>query len=313
MIRQDKRTFVKSLGALLLSALLPKTAKANASTSAYHHLVVLGDLHLPGDNLAIKEQVLQTINAWNDLDMVVAVGDLCAEDGSAAEYRMIKSFFAKLAKPLLPIAGNHDFIYSWFKKGAKSVRGDAESREERLRSFRDTFGLSGVYCSRTVGDYALIFLSTDSPGHLAEISPAQTEWFRQELERNRHRPTIVFFHAPLDGTLDSYNSSVNTPNFVAQPAVTIHNLLAQNPQVFMWVSGHTHTAPSRESFASAINLYDGRVMNIHCTDMQDRNVVWTNSLFLYPDRVVVKTFDHGKGVWMRKLEREVSRKYWRTN
>lgn len=46
-------------------------------------------------------------------------------------------------------------------------------------------------------------------------------------------------------------------------------------------------------------------MNIHCTDMQDRNVVWTNSLFLYPDRVVVKTYDHGKGAWMRKLEREI--------
>jgi 3',5'-cyclic-AMP phosphodiesterase len=308
MIRQNKRAFIKSLSALLLGAFLPKAAKAKASTPAYHHLVVLGDLHLPGGNLAIKEQVLQTINAWNDLEMVVAVGDLCEEDGSAAEYRMIKSFFAKLTKPLLPIVGNHDFIYSWFKKGAKSVRGDAENREQRLHRFRDTFGLSSGYYSRMAGDYTLIFLSTDSPGHLAEISPTQTAWFGQELERNRQRPTIVFFHAPLDGTLDSYNNSVNTPNFVAQPALTIRNLLADNPQVFMWVSGHTHTPPSRESFASAINLYDGRVMNIHCTDMQDRNVAWTNSLFLYPDRVVVKTYDHGKGAWMRKLEREISNK-----
>ena len=41
-------------------------------------------------------------------------------------------------------------------------------------------------------------------------------------------------------------------------------------------------------------------------DMQDRNVVWTNSLFLYPDRVVVKTFDHAAGAWMPKLEREIA-------
>ena len=308
MIRQDKRTFLKTLGALVLGALLPKAATANTTLAGPHHLVVLGDLHLPGSNLAVKDKVLQTINTWGDVEAVVAVGDLCEEDGSPREYRAVKSFFAQLAKPLLPVVGNHDFIYSWFKKGTKSVRGDAESREGRLRNFRETFGLSSVYYSKTVGDYALIFLSTDSPDHLAEISPAQIAWLRQELERHRQRPTIVFFHAPLEGTLDNYNSSVNTPNFVAQPATTIRALLAEHPQVFLWVSGHTHTPPSRASFASAVNLYDGRVMNIHCPDLQEREVVWTNSLFLYPDRVVVKTFDHAKGVWLKKNERAIANK-----
>lgn len=309
MTSQPRRTSIKAIGALLLGALLPKAATASASAPAYHHLVVLGDLHLPGNNLAIKEHVLQTINEWSDVETVVAVGDLCENEGSFEEYRMFKSFFAKLAKPLLPVVGNHDFIYSFFAKGSKSVRGDAENRGEKLRRFRDAFGLPSLYYSRTVGDYTLIFLSADSPGHLAEISPTQTAWLRQELERNRQRPTIIFFHAPLDGTLDSYNSSVNTPNFVAQPEATIRDLLADHPQAFMWVSGHTHTPPTRESFASAINLYDGRVMNIHCTDMKDRSIVWTNSLFLYPDRVVVKTFDHAEGVWMPKLEREIANRH----
>ncbi len=304
MIRQDKRTFLKTLGALLLGAVLPKAATAKTAT-APHHFVVLGDLHLPGGNLAVKERVLQTINAWRDVEAVVAVGDLCEGDGSPAEYQALKGFFAKLAKPLLPVVGNHDFIYSWAKKGSTSVRGDAEHREERRHRVRETFSLASVYYSKTVGDYALIFLSTDSPGHLAEISPAQTEWFRQELARHRQRPTIVFFHAPLEGTLDTYNDKVNKPNFVAQPAATIRTLLTDHPQVFLWVSGHTHTAPSRESFASPVNLYDGRVMNIHCPDMQEREVVWTNSLFLHPDRVVVKTFDHAKGVWLAKYEREI--------
>ena len=99
---------------------------------------------------------------------------------------------------------------------------------------------------------------------------------------------------------------MNLPNFVAQPAATIRTLLAENPQVFLWVSGHTHTPPSRASFASPVNLYDGRVMNIHCPDMQEREVVWTNSLFLYPGRVVVKTFDHAKGAWLKKHEREIA-------
>ena len=306
MIRHDKRAFLKSLGALVLGAFLPKVATASATSAAPHHLVVLGDMHLPGNNLALKAQVLQTINAWRDVEAVVAVGDLCEGDGSAAEYAAIKSFFEPLAKPLLPVVGNHDFIYSRFQKGTKSVRGDAEERETRLRRFRETFGLSSIHYSTTVGDYALIFLSTDAPGHLAEISPAQIDWFRQELARHRQRPTLVFFHAPLEGTLDTYNDKVNKPNFVAQPAATLRTVLAENPQVFLWVSGHTHTSPSRASFAAPVNLYDGRVTNIHCTDMQDREVLWTNSLFLYPDRVVVKTFDHAKGAWLPKFEREIA-------
>lgn len=304
MSRLSRRIFIKSIGTLLLGALLPRLASANAS--AYHHLVILGDLHLPGNNLAVKEQVLQTINTWSDVETVVAVGDLCEKEGSFAEHQVLKSFFAQLAKPLLPIVGNHDFIYSFFQKGSKSVRGDEQNRAEKLRRFRDTFGLASEYYSKTVGDYALIFLSTDSPDHLAEISATQMAWFRRELERHRQRPTIVFFHAPLEGTLDNYNRNVNTPNFVAQPEATIRALLTEHQQVFMWVSGHTHTPPTRSSYASPINLYDGRVMDIHCTDMQERSVVWTNSLFLYPDRVVVKTFDHAAGAWMPKLEREIA-------
>ncbi len=83
MIRHNKRAFLKSLGALVLGAFLPKAATASATSAAPHHLVVLGDMHLPGNNLALKAQVLQTINSWRDVEAVVAVGDLCEGDGSA--------------------------------------------------------------------------------------------------------------------------------------------------------------------------------------------------------------------------------------
>jgi hypothetical protein len=33
--------------------------------------------------------------------------------------------------------------------------------------------------------------------------------------------------------------------------------------------------------------------------------IWTNSLFLHPDRVVVRTFDHKAGVWMSQLDRVI--------
>lgn len=300
-----KRAFLKSIGLIGLNAFFPGPAFGTSLESAYHHVVVLGDLHLAGSNMEVKRRVLETVNSWADAEIVVALGDLCEESGSNEEYETAREFFAKLKKPLLPVVGNHDFIYSWFKKGTKSVRGNSDNRGEKLQRFQEVFGLASLYYSKRIGRYSLVFLSTDSPGHLAEISQKQLEWLRAELDRNRQRPTIIFFHAPLEGTLRNYSKKANASDSIAQPSKAIHDLLQDYPQVFLWVSGHTHTSPREESFVSAINVYGNRVTNIHNTDMQDRATVWTNSLFLYPDRVVVKTFDHSKGSWMPVFERRV--------
>ncbi|MEI6702679.1 MAG: dienelactone hydrolase family protein [Deltaproteobacteria bacterium] len=274
-------------------------------TKPYHHLVILGDPHLPGRYIESKREVIETINAWNDLDMVVAVGDICEDRGTKEEYASAKDFFDKLKKPLFPIVGNHDYIYSDILdiKG-KRDRAVSKTREEKQLKFRQTFGLQDVSYVKAVGKYSLIFLSPDSPGHLTEISEKQMKWLHSELENNRKRPTIIFFHAPLEGTLRNYNGTVNGPNRIAQPSGRIRDLLMSNPQVFLWVSGHTHTSPKEESFSSEINLYEKRITTIHNSDM-NRETIWTNSLFLYPDKIVVKTYNHNKGMWLPEFERTV--------
>jgi dienelactone hydrolase/predicted MPP superfamily phosphohydrolase len=274
-------------------------------TKPYHHLVILGDPHLPGRYIELKREVIETINTWNDLDMVVAVGDICEDRGTKEEYASAKDFFGKLKKPLFPIVGNHDYIYSdSLDIKGKRDRAVSKTREEKQLKFRQTFGLNDVSYVKAVGKYSLIFLSPDSPGHLTEISEKQMEWFRSELENNRKRPTIIFFHAPLEGTLRNYNSHANGPHYIAQPSGRIRDLLMSNPQVFLWVSGHTHTSPKEESFSSAINLYEKRITTIHNSDM-NRETIWTNSLFLYPDKIVVKTYNHNKGMWLPEFERTV--------
>lgn len=304
---------------IFLWCLVLLAAGGAASTAAadkpYQHLVILGDPHLPGKYLSAKEQVIQTINSWNDADMVVAVGDLCEDRGTQEEYAAVKRFFAGLQKPLYPVAGNHDYIYEDSPgPGGKRIRGGSDSREAKLGRFRATFGQEETYYSRKAGNYLLVFLAVESPEHLAVESPEhlaqmterQLEWLRSELQKERRSPAIIFFHAPLQGTLQNYNSHVNTANYVAQPAAAIHDILAGNPQVFLWVSGHTHTSPREGSYASAINVYDTRVTNIHNTDM-NRATIWTNSLFLYPDKVVVKTYDHKSSAWMPEFERTIAR------
>ncbi len=72
------------------------------------HIVLLGDPHLPGRNLPLKEKAIQTINSWEDVDRVVALGDICNDLGTQGEYGAAKKFFSSLKAPLSPIVGNHD-------------------------------------------------------------------------------------------------------------------------------------------------------------------------------------------------------------
>jgi Icc protein len=309
MKRERAQAIRRSIILVLCCLVVPAFFEARAADAAdkpYQHLVILGDLHLPGKNMEAKEDVIRTINSWGDVDMVMAVGDICEDRGTEDEYAAVKKFFEKLNKPLFPIAGNHDYIYSSsLSPQGRRERGDEASRETKLRRFRETFGLPSIYYSKKIDGYLLVFLSPDGSNHLAEISGQQLDWLGAELNKSKDTPAIIFFHAPLIGTLRDYNSNANKPDYIAQPHEKIHEMLMQNPQVFLWVSGHTHTSPKEESFASPINVYANRVTNIHNTDM-NRETIWTNSLFLYPGKIVVKTYQHKTGSWLPDLERTIS-------
>ena len=269
----------------------------------YTHMVILGDPHLPGKHLENKEKVLQTINEWSDVDAVVAVGDVCEWLGDEREYTAVQTYFNTLKKPLFAIVGNHDYIYAnSVDENEKLQRGTPALQKEKLETFQKVFGLSKPYRSVIKNGYFLIFLSTNTPKYLAGIDEEELLWLENELQKNHHLPTIIFFHAPLDKTLETYKHWVNTPSFIAQPADKIQEILTHNPQIFLWISGHTHTSPKEESFASAINVYEKKVTNIHNTDM-NKETIWTNSLFLYQDKIIIKTYNHNEQKWLDSLER----------
>lgn len=269
------------------------------------HIVVFGDPHLPGKHPQMKEEVLEHINQWKDVDMVVAMGDLCSKTGTVEEYTYVKTYFSKLKKSLSVITGNHDFIYmDELDSNDKLQHASKEIQEAKLKRFQTTFNLPKLYYSMVKESYLLLFLSADDPNHLTELSKEQLAWLEQELQSHPKMPTIVFFHAPLENTLETYNRWVNTPNFVAQPKKKIHELLQANPQLFLWVSGHTHTSAKEASFASKVNQYE-HVTNIHNSDM-NKDIIWTNSLFLEENFVSIKTYDHSKKEWIDTLDRHIA-------
>lgn len=270
------------------------------------HIVILGDPHIPGKHLDNKKQVLEQINQWSDVDSVVAMGDLCSQTGTQEEYEQVQAYFFKLTKPLYAITGNHDFIYAdTLDANGKLQHASREIQEAKLKRFQTLFNLPKLYYSVIKEHYLLLFLSADASSHLAQLSSEQLEWFENELKTHPTMPTIVFFHAPLDQTLENYNHWANTPNFIAQPKEKLHQIIIHNPQLFLWVSGHTHTSAKEPSFASAINRYE-QVTNIHNSDM-NKETIWSNSLFLEENFVRIKTYDHHQNRWLNALERVIAK------
>ena len=282
------------------------------TNECYYRIVVLGDPHLPtrvhrqvNKIIEAKNKVVEDINAWEDVNQISVVGDITARFGNKEEYCYARQYFAQFNKPISFIAGNHDYIFLDFvSPEGMLITGDAAAQEKKLRRFKATFG--SLYYSYKVGRYLLIYLSPDklNPYYLTQISEQQLEWFRNQLVKNFSEPTIVFFHAPLPGTLLSYSNNINTPNYIPQPRKAIEEIIDYNPQIILWISGHAHTSANNPSYASNINVYKGRIINIHNADM-DRLMIWTNSLYLYPNRVVIKTFNHKKNIWETDLERVI--------
>ena len=269
------------------------------------HIVLLGDPHLPGKNPLAKEHLLETINGWSNVDMVVALGDICSRSCTHEELTYAKRYFSKLTKPRYLINGNHDYIYEdHTEETAPLKHASYETQMQKLKHFQETFSLPKLYYSVHKEPFLLIFLSADDPKYLAQLSHEQIAWFQHELSLHPKTPTIVFFHAPLNNTLENYNKYANTPNFIAQPKEVIHEIIMHNPQLFLWVSGHTHTPLKEPSFASAINRYQ-HVYNLHNTDL-NKESIYTHSLFLEDKKVIIKTYNHHTEEWLNAYEREVA-------
>jgi 3',5'-cyclic-AMP phosphodiesterase len=317
---------IASSAAIILTG-CSKNATPTQSITDPYQIVVLSDVHLPGKNLQQKESALSTIQKW-DVDLVVVTGDIVATGGDPSQYAAAQKFFDRLTKPIAYIGGNHDYIYPDTypvdpNTGHHVKETSPDQRKQKLDRFKKNWRLEELYYSRILGEYLLIFLTPDelSTNNYAQMTDQQLEWLKAELKNNSVRPTIIFFHAPLEGTYSSIQitQSKSPDSYNAEPAGAIRRILSQNPQVFLWVAGHLHLAPSNKDFNSEVNWYENRVLVVHNPDMNGSSIynrtdtkstlhqnIWTNSLFLYPDRVVVKTYDHTKGEWIVSLTRIVT-------
>ena len=284
----------------------------------YYRVVIMSDVHYPSKTSSEKNtkerqqrinnklKTADLVNSWRDVDLTVFLGDIVAKTGNTTDYTEAKSYVNRITKPKALITGNHEYTYSDNMNNEKLVKATSAERAVKLDRFKKTFQIDELYYTKNLGKYLLIFLSINAikSNYSTAISDEELAWFAQTLSANKNKPTIVFFHAPLFGTLENYNEIINTPNYIAQPQDKLNDLLINNAQILIWVSGHTHTKATNPSFNSPINEYGGKILDLHNSTL-DGKQIWLNSLYLYPNKIVIRTYDCQNETFMKNFDRTI--------
>ncbi len=289
----------------------------------YYHILLISDLHLPvrknvfssqeeqDDIWGKKQALLKTVNDWKDVDEVALLGDLAARYGNEEEFRVVDEYVGALRYKYYAVAGNHDYAYEdkpkVTKKGkVKKVEAPLEMKQAKLAAFQKRYHLPSAYYARDIGSCRLLYLAPDGCRSDVDLSREQLDWLKQEIAAHPKGPILFFCHAPIMGTLRTYKPKINTVKNTVQPADTLAEILANVPPGSLWISGHTHTPPTNDSYAdTAVNRANPNLVDIH-TPSIDAPHLYTNSLYIYKDRLVIRTYDHNNGKWLDKLERTFS-------
>ena len=316
-----RRAFLKSTAAFLGWLAIGGMSLGYAQERGYYHILLISDLHLPvrkkkfpdketqNEILGKKQNLLKTVNAWSDVDEVALLGDLAARYGNEKEFRVVDDYLGQLQFPYYAVAGNHDYAYKdepvKSKKGKKhkKAEGTFVEKKAKLAAFQKRYHLPGAYYARDVGRCRLLYLSPDGCRSSVDIADEQLAWLKKEIAAHRHGPILFFFHGPIRGTLRTYNKKINTVAATAQPSQKLLEILADVPPGSLWISGHTHTPPTNDSYADIqVNRINENLVNIHNPTIDARHL-YTNSLYIYQDRIVIRTYDYDNGVWLDELER----------
>lgn len=188
--------------------------KQDSFTGERFTFCVLGDTRhwMP---IVMPDTFIRNINEMNLLDpsFIIDVGDLILGyiDSASLTHTEWDSFLAAIgvsSVPFIPIVGNHDV---W----------DRQSQ----RIFKERVG--PVAFSFDYGNSHFLCLTTEEPGYLGNIAPAQLRWLKEDLEAHRDVTHIfVFMHKPIW----SYES-----NWLTE----VHPLLKKYPVKAVF-AGHEH-------------------------------------------------------------------------
>jgi predicted MPP superfamily phosphohydrolase len=303
------------------------TKSNGAAARDYQRIVVLSDLHYPSKTSEKKadkrnakkqrkEAAMKEIAQWPDVDLAAFTGDMVELSPSDKDIALVRGLIDTLPQPKAFVTGNHEMAYSPTRRreDGRLLQGTQQEKEDNLKRFEKAFG--PLYYTKDLGRYLLVFLSVNRTDtrETTEYDAKELAWLRDTLAKNRHKPTLVFSHPPLRYTWYApEREKWDKSRLYANPSETLDAILKENPQVLLWVSGHTHTPPDNPTFATAANYYKGldgtwnhAVLDIYNPTWDGKKTIWTNSLYLYKDHIQVRTYNHETHQWMTQFDRTVT-------
>ncbi|HNY13585.1 MAG TPA: metallophosphoesterase [Candidatus Wallbacteria bacterium] len=296
-------------GAVATSEAVQKAA-SNASTAALaaakaekFELAIINDLHVNKNEYEDKERVIKVLNNWSNIDAVAVCGDLSHKNASPAEFALSKKFLDSLHHTKYIVNGNHDYRYSnQLKRNGGIQKGKVSLQKEKLERFIKTYGLKSPHYTVKAAGYLLVFLCDDQINgkYLVTLSDNTLDWLDKTLDDNKNTPTLIFCHAPLEGSLKKIGSL--GPSSFAQPAERIEKILRAHRQVIVWTAGHTHMSPSNENYNSSRTFWHKQVHVVISPNLGKGH--WVNTMTLAPGCVTIKTYDCYNKKWIKKYEKK---------
>jgi 3',5'-cyclic AMP phosphodiesterase CpdA len=195
---------------LLLSIALVLPAAGQASQPRPVRLIAVGDFGVGGETQRRLGAAVQSFEARNPADYLVALGDNDYTENPEA------------------FRGNWEGSFGWTRQAGVKVAGVLGNHDVRVDGGRYEFGtlkMPGRYYRRALGPVELYLLDSNN------IDAGQTAWLRRTLARSRARWRIAVLHHP-PFTCGAYSSH---PDVVARWVP-----LFERYRVRLVLSGHDH-------------------------------------------------------------------------
>lgn len=257
--------------------------------------IVIGDLHYDPDFKHVFEKGFQQFHQ-HSVSALIQLGDQGGYHypGSKASFLDAKEIFDLAPAPLYTLMGNHD------------LEGDEfNSDEDSRQAWCEVFQRQHVWESFDIGPHLGISLSSwnfrthPHCPHQVNLGAEQYAWLQEILKQNRDRTTFIFCHVPI---ISSGLISLLTPHLAAPNAFLdqtenpfkYDQLLADNPQVRLWFSGHNHLG---HSYKNAITkrhacyfIHTGTMSTFTRDNLrQSRHIEFSDQ------KIDVSTIDHNTG------------------
>jgi predicted phosphodiesterase len=259
-------------------------------------IVVLGDFHLPQEDLSQAFQAMKDVQEAEP-DLVVPLGDFGSHDriGTIDGLNQAYQCLSVINRPLRPILGNHDL--------QRETGPGLQAKGTIEQAFREMFQLNSSYGVIEQEEFRFIFITTEYQPehdcyqiHECYVTKEQFAWLIETLDERPDVPAIIFSHAPPIGcglrtVPDVHVRATNAFLDQCHEPEKWYTLLQEYPQIVLWFSAHYHVGhdhPDSATHRYGTHFFTTGVHGMATRDGQCHSRV----IDIHNNSIQVRTLDH---------------------